>query len=225
MLFDVAGWMIAHPYAGIPLVILGWGLFVLIKPYRTCRWCKKGTLAGEAGQEAARPPPLFPLQGPQADPAPRRVSRPQGQAVADPGMGREGVGLMAACSGLHCSGCAAGGGAPVLVFGAVYGFVWVAEHIIEVVAVSATCGILAVAAVIALMQWADRRDARRAAAWHALSAREVPAVDRSHIVTSVPSAERPALGFRDLHIHLDGVPSAEQAAVIRQALNGRTSQS
>lgn len=43
MLFDVAGWMIAHPYAGIPLVILGWGLFVLIKPYRTCRWCKKGT--------------------------------------------------------------------------------------------------------------------------------------------------------------------------------------
>jgi len=43
--------------------------------------------------------------------------------------------------------------------------------------------------------------------------------------TGVPisgtSAERPALPFRDLHIHLDGAPSAEQAAVIRQALNGR----
>jgi hypothetical protein len=36
-----------------------------------------------------------------------------------------------------------------------------------------------------------------------------------------PPAERPALGFRDLHIHLDGVPAADHAAVIRQALNGR----
>jgi len=43
--------------------------------------------------------------------------------------------------------------------------------------------------------------------------------------TAVTSAERPALGFRDLHIHIDGVPSADQAAMIRQALNGRTSQS
>jgi hypothetical protein len=37
----------------------------------------------------------------------------------------------------------------------------------------------------------------------------------------VTSAERPALGFRDLHLHFDGVPSLEQAAVIRQALAGQ----
>ena len=40
---------------------------------------------------------------------------------------------------------------------------WVAEHLVEVAAVSAACGALAVAAVVALMRWADRRDARRAA--------------------------------------------------------------
>ena len=129
------------------------------------------------------------------------------------------------CPGLHCAGCAGGAAVPVVPLIAAFGLAWVAEHIVEVAIVSAACGALAVAAVIALMRWADRRDIRRAAAWRALSAREVPAVDRSHIVTSVPSAERPALGFRDLHIHIDGVPPAEQAAVIRQALNGRTSQS
>jgi Family of unknown function (DUF6011) len=31
---------------------------------------------------------------------------------------------------------------------------------------------------------------------------------------------RPALGFRNLHIHLDAMPTPEQAAVIRQALEG-----
>lgn len=131
---------------------------------------------------------------------------------------------MAACSGLHCSGCAAGGGVPVLAFGAVYGFVWVTEHIVEVVITSAVCSVLAVAAVLLLMRWANRRDERRGAAWRALKAAEAPEVV-TVTATPVGHAERAALGFRDLHIHIDGVPSAEQAAVIRQALNGRTRQS
>ena len=45
--------MIAHPYAGIPLAILGWGIFVLVRPYRTCRWCKA----------RRRRPPLLAVQG------------------------------------------------------------------------------------------------------------------------------------------------------------------
>jgi hypothetical protein len=46
-----------------------------------------------------------------------------------------------------------------------------------------------------------------------------------HAIDDQDRWRRPALGFRDLHIHLDGQPSAEQAKVIRQALNSRTSQS
>ena len=113
---------------------------------------------------------------------------------------------------------------PVVPLLAVYGLAWVAEHIIEVVIVSAACGVLAVAAVVVLMRWACRRDDRRLAAWRLSQAREVPVIG-TRVPDSVTSAERPALGFRDLHIHLDGVPVTEQAAVIRQALNGRTSQS
>jgi hypothetical protein len=126
------------------------------------------------------------------------------------------------CSGLHCAGCGGGGGAgAVVVLAAFEGVEWIAAHVVEVIAVSATCGVLAVAAVIALFRWADRRDARYAVERPFVIAREIPGVSP----TAVPSAERPALGFRDLHIHLDSVPSAEQAAVIRQALNGWNNQS
>ena len=128
------------------------------------------------------------------------------------------------CSGLHCAGCAGGIAVPVGPLLAVYGLAWVAEHIVEVVITSAVCGVLAVAAVVALMRCADRMDARRADAWRALHAREAPEVV-TVTASALPGSERTALGFRDLHIHLDGHPSAEQAAVIRQALNGRTSQS
>lgn len=124
-----------------------------------------------------------------------------------------------ACSGLHCAGCAGGGIAvPVVPLIAVYGLVWVAEHIIEVAIVSAVCGAVAVAAMVALMRWADRMDGRRAARWK-LQARKVPEVV-TVTATALPGPERAALGFRDLHIHFDGVPSAEQAAarIIRGAL-------
>ncbi|HTQ95004.1 MAG TPA: hypothetical protein VMK84_36470, partial [Streptosporangiaceae bacterium] len=68
-----------------------------------------------------------------------------------------------ACAGLHCSGCAGGIGVPPVAFAAVFGLAWVTEHLIEVAAVSAACGVLSVAAVVALMRWTGRREARHAA--------------------------------------------------------------
>jgi hypothetical protein len=61
------------------------------------------------------------------------------------------------------------------------------------------------------------------AAWRQLHARTVPEVVKVDVTPiASTSAGRLTLGFRDLHIHLDGVPDAAQVAVIRQALNGRT---
>jgi hypothetical protein len=37
------------------------------------------------------------------------------------------------------------------------------------------------------------------------------------------SVSRPAIVYRDLQIHLDGISGAGQAEVIRQALTGRNS--
>jgi len=129
------------------------------------------------------------------------------------------------CPGLHCACCSGGGGGiAILALVAFEGAEWVATHLVEVIATGATCAILATATAIALFKWADRRDARRAALWQFQYAREAPSVRTENRDFLSASAERPALGFRDLHVHLDGLPSAEQAAVIRQALNGRTSQ-
>ena len=139
------------------------------------------------------------------------------------------------CTGLHCGGCAGGIVLPVGPLAAVYGLVWVAEHIIEVAVVSAACGVLSIVAVVFLMRWGERRDAVRRQVWtvraEALPPRgsgtPVPitaAGIRHAAADSVSSPVRSGLGFRDLHIHLDGMPDATQAAVIRQALNGRTDQ-
>jgi hypothetical protein len=38
----VLWWLIAHPLAAVPLGIFGWAVFVLLSPYRTCRWCRAG---------------------------------------------------------------------------------------------------------------------------------------------------------------------------------------
>jgi hypothetical protein len=37
----VPRWTLAHLVAAVPLAVLGWGLLVLAKPYRECRWCRK----------------------------------------------------------------------------------------------------------------------------------------------------------------------------------------
>ncbi len=75
------------------------------------------------------------------------------------------------------------------------------------------------------MRWGERRDARQAAGGPLWIVREVPAAVTSNRHPRAgldASAERDALGFRDLHIHLDGVPAASQAGVIRQAIDVST---
>jgi hypothetical protein len=67
------------------------------------------------------------------------------------------------CSGLHCAGCGGGAGVPVIALLALEGGAWVAAHVIEVAAVSAACAVLAVAVVVRLMRWQDRRQAAFAA--------------------------------------------------------------
>jgi hypothetical protein len=121
------------------------------------------------------------------------------------------------CSGLHCAGCGGGAAVPVVALVAFLGIEWVVEHLVEAVAVSAACGVLSVAAVVFLMRWGERRDAVRRQLWTV----QADALPPRQIRHAVSDSARSELGFRELHIHLDGMPSAEQAAIIRQALPGR----
>jgi hypothetical protein len=125
------------------------------------------------------------------------------------------------CPGLHCACCSGGIAVPVVPLVVFLGVDWVVTHLVEVAIVSGTCGALAIAASIALFRWASRRDDRRLAAWR-LHARTVPAVVKADATPIASASAAPlALGFRDLHIHIDGVTSPEQAAIIRQALAGQ----
>lgn len=96
---------------------------------------------------------------------------------------------MSGCSGLHCAGCAGGVAVPVVPLAAAYGVAWVVEHIIEVAVVSAVCGALAVAAVVWLMRWQERREAVHAAQRPFLVARAAPAmVYRAVVIPAVPAS-------------------------------------
>ncbi|SRR6266568_1048174 len=122
------------------------------------------------------------------------------------------------CSGLHCAGCAGGAAVPVVLLAEFCGLVWVADHLIEVGIVSAVCGALAVAAVVALMRRQERREARHAASQSIWTVRAEPvAAAKTRDSLSAPAA-RPELESRALHLHFHGLPDAEQAHVIRQAL-------
>jgi uncharacterized membrane protein len=132
------------------------------------------------------------------------------------------------CPGVHCACCAGGFTVPVVPIAAALGMAWIADHIVEVAIVCGVSGALAVAAAVALMRWCDRRQARAAASRTIWTAREVPSaapgiaqvLAQSRIREPLTDSERPALGYRELHIHLDGVPSAGQPEVIRRALGG-----
>ncbi len=113
------------------------------------------------------------------------------------------------CGGLHCAGCAGGASIPVMPLLAVYGLAWIAEHIIEVAAISAACGVLAVAAVVALMRWQDRRAAR---VWA-----QRPAQLRAERVAEVPRPERPAIA-PVVNLNFYGLPDDERATIIRTAI-------
>ena len=132
------------------------------------------------------------------------------------------------CPGLHCPGCSEGQSLGIAA-AAVVGLVladqtvqWVAERIWWIGGTLAVSLVLAVAASMALEAWADRRGARFAAAHGILSRADViqaeAVIRNTH--DAVPSAERPAIAPA-LHLHFHGLPDTEQAAVIRQALNGR----
>jgi hypothetical protein len=115
------------------------------------------------------------------------------------------------CSGIHCAGCGGGVSVPVIALVALEGFTWVAAHVIEVAVVAAACGALSVAAVVALMRWSDRRDARHAAAGTLLVTR-VPA--------AFPAAgARPAIG-PVYNFNFYGPAGDTHAAIIRKAITG-----
>jgi hypothetical protein len=112
---------------------------------------------------------------------------------------------------------------PPVVFAALCGLDWLVMHIIEVAATSAACGVLAVVAVAALMRWADRRDARHAAARPLWSARKAPAVT-SAAAPRVTASPVPAIE-NHYHIHLPDVGEQAAARIIRQALPGTAGES
>lgn len=118
------------------------------------------------------------------------------------------------CSGIHCAGCAGGAAVPVVPLLAAFGLAWVAEHIVEVAVVSAACGALAVAAVVALMRWSDRRDARHAALGPLMVTRAAPA--------ALPRPERQAIAPAAVNFNFYNLPAIRQAEVIRNAIEGET---
>jgi hypothetical protein len=132
-------------------------------------------------------------------------------------MGRTGVVALSACNGLHCSGCAAGSAAPVAAFAAFFGGAWVAAHLVEVAIVSAACGVLAVAAVAALMRWADRRDARHAARYPLMVTREAPPTLTVTVTPQVSPGTSSAAIEQHIHFHFDPA-DREAARIIRTAL-------
>jgi hypothetical protein len=125
---------------------------------------------------------------------------------------------------------AAGGsifGAIVVAIAAVYGMEWALARIWWIVGTAAIIAALAVAAVIPLMRWAERRDARRLPLWTVRDApasvtatvipQAVPAVQRPELAAPVPAIENhygPVFKFYGA----DG--EAQAARVIRQALTG-----
>jgi len=123
-----------------------------------------------------------------------------------------------ACSGLHCAGCAGGAAVPVVPLAAVFGLAWVAEHIVEVVIASAVCGALAVAAVVALLRWSDRMDARRAARWSLMTARpDAPVIT----ATATPQVTAPPVQVIEHHHFVHAITPDPVPAVIRAAIPGQ----
>ena len=116
------------------------------------------------------------------------------------------------CSGIHCAGCGGGTAAPIAALAALEGFAWVAAHLIEVAAVSAACGVLSVAAVVALMRWQDRRQAAFAARGPLLVTRP----DAAPLPPARPRGELPPV----VNIYI--ADPAVAARVARQALPGRS---
>ena len=127
------------------------------------------------------------------------------------------------CPGLHCPGCS-GGQTAGLAAATVVGLVvaaetvqWVAERIVWISATMAVCFILAVAVGMWLERLAYRRGARFAAAHGILSRADVILPYPVQVPATAPG---PAIGAPQITVNIFGMPSPEQAAVIRQTLPG-----
>jgi hypothetical protein len=130
------------------------------------------------------------------------------------------------CPGLHCPGCT--GGQSLGILAGVVAAAWIADETVQWVAeriwwiggTLAVCFALATAASMWLEAWADRRAARFAAAHGILSRADVilPEPTRAVVLEPVPVPERPAVTAPQITVNIFGVPSTEQAAIIRQAL-------
>ncbi len=122
---------------------------------------------------------------------------------------------MSKCPGLHCPGCGDGDGAVVLYGGgavvvAILAVEWIASHAWELLAVTAACGTLAVAAVVWLIRRQERREAVAAVERPYLIERDVPpAVD--------PAGHR-AIGPSVINLNFYGVPATQRAEIIRSAI-------
>lgn len=130
------------------------------------------------------------------------------------------------CPGLHCPGCS-GGQTAGIAAAAVIGLVvaaetvqWVAERIVWISATMAVCFILAVAAGMWLERLADRRGAKFAAAHGILSRADMILPYPVRVTALSATTPRPAIEAPQITVNIFGVPSPEQAAVIRQALHG-----
>ena len=111
------------------------------------------------------------------------------------------------CSGLHCAGCAGGIAVPVVPLVAFLGIEWMVEHLVDVAAISATCAVLSILAVVFLMRWGERRDAVRRQLW-AVRADALPPRQIGHAVSD---SARPGLEARALHLHFHGLPAPDRS--------------
>ena len=106
---------------------------------------------------------------------------------------------------------------PVVPLAVIFGLAWVAEHIIEVAIVSAVCGALAVAAVVALIRLSDRADARRAARWALIVTRADPAPVAARVT---PQITAPPVQVIEHHHYVYAITPDPVPAMVRAAIPG-----
>lgn len=126
--------------------------------------------------------------------------------------------------GFHWTPCRRGGDAKAILAGggllaAAVAIEWVASHAWEILAVTAACGALAVSAVVALMRWGDRREARHMAEHPFLISRPAPATLTATVIPQVSQPQRPAIPQVAI-FNFYGAGSTMAARVIRQQLPG-----
>jgi hypothetical protein len=126
--------------------------------------------------------------------------------------------------GYHWSRCNGDGDARAILVGGgllacAIAVEWVASHAVEVLAVTTACGALAVAAVVALMRWGDRRERRHAIEHPFLTSRPGSATLTATATPQVTRGTQPPAIETHYHIHLDPA-DREAARIIRTALPG-----